>query len=84
MLTEISIPDEGDRVLCMFQDEQTNNSFILEANERKLCMVQASNMCNKCYNSDVAYILQKRLLDPKKEEESQRHEIFKTVCTNPR
>ena len=70
-------PAEGERV--MFQEEQNDSNCIPYSSDRRLYMVRPLPSTNQTY--DVAYVLQKLLLIPKKEEEPQRHAIFKIRCT---
>ena len=71
-IEEIVMPDEGNRVLCMFPTD---------TNENRLYMVRNIPTPNPICSDDITFILQKLLLAPKKKEEPQCQTIFKTRCT---
>ena len=71
---------DGDRVMCMFYGGQVEEKHSTKSLGKELCMIQKERLC-MVWTLEVTLVLQKLLLAPKKEEESQRNKIFKTRCT---
>ena len=72
---EVAMPDEGERVLCMFYGGQINKEHFNNSLEKELCMTRREQL-HQIETLEPTLVIQKLLLAPKKEDESQRNKIF--------